>query len=340
MFSYSDITQITTRFLHPETPLDMVVEEARHLTRTIFSQQKSDSPHSYWQMRLFAPIYVSNFCMNQCLYCGFRGPGTIRRSHLSVTEVLTEAEVLMNRGFRSLLIVAGESPRVTPEYLSEIIARLVQQNGVPSVEIAPQPVENYAKMVAAGCSGITLFQETYNRDLYQQYHPAGPKSDYDWRYGAIERAAEAGMPQLGFGFLLGLAADPREELIAMISQASDLMKRFPDRNLGFSLPRLHAAPNGFKPPFPVGDELFIRMYCTLRVIFPEANLVLSTREKSELRNQLASICITQMSAGSSTAPGGYTQRTEISDPQFEITDERSVTEVQNWLIRNGHHVIY
>ena len=194
-------------------------------------------------------------------------------------------------------------------------------------------------MVEAGATGVTLYQETYDEGLYPSYHPRGSKALYDWRLEAYDRAAEAGMPQLGLGVLLGLA-DPRQDLLAMIRHGRYLQSRFPNVALAFSLPRIHEAPDGFEPYAKIDDETFIRLYSVLRVAFPSAELVLSTREAPALRNHLAGVCITRMSAGSSTSPGGYEE--ELSDQptrqQFPITDDRSPGEVAQWLTTNGFDV--
>lgn len=322
--------------LSGQTSLESLIKKASDLTINHFS--KKEYSCKYWPIKLYAPIYASNFCVNQCLYCGFRAPDKIVRNHLCPDETLVEADVLISKGITNILLVAGESPRITPEYMTEIIAGLVRKHTVPSIEIAPQSETDYAKMVDAGCHGVTLFQETYDQELYKKYHPAGPKSDFSWRFHAIERAAKAGMKQLGFGFLVGLA-DPGQELCAMIEQARELKQSFPECRLAFNLPRLHTSPGGFRPSFPTDDEFFIKMYCVLRIFFPDADMVLSTRERVELRNRLAGICITQMSAGSSTAPGGYTQPPDLTAPQFEITDERSIEQVKDWLTQNGFQPI-
>jgi 2-iminoacetate synthase len=195
---------------------------------------------------------------------------------------------------------------------------------------------SYARMARAGASGVTLYQETYQEELYRRVHPRGPKVWFDWRLEAPERAAEAGMKRLGLGILLGLA-DPALDLRCLIRHGKYLLNRFPELKLAFSLPRIHEAPDGFKSGVAVDDETFIRMYCALRFSFPTADLVLSTREPPALRDRLARICITQMSAGSCTAPGGYT-RTENNSharEQFPIFDHRTNAQVADALERSG-----
>lgn len=321
--------------LDPAVDLEEVTRQASRLTLERFGAPGSSGRPTSGRRRmlLYAPLYLSSHCTNHCTYCGFRDPHQIDRRHLTFEQALQEAEILRSRGFRHVLLVAGDFPRLTtPEYFAEIIRALKARGIEPAIEIAPQSTGAYAKLVAAGACGVTLYQETYHEDLYGLYHPRGTKSRFDWRLEGIERAAEAGMRRLGLGVLLGLA-DPREDLVAMMRHAVYLESRFPDRRLAFSLPRIYEAPQGFEPPYPVDDETFVRLYCALRIAFPEAELVLSTREPAALRNRLAQICITQMSAGSRTVPGGY-QDTSGDPPcgqQFPISDHRTPAQVAAWL---------
>ena len=294
------------------------------------------------RMLLYAPLYLSNYCINYCLYCGFRHPHAIERRHLGLEEALREADVLRARGFRHVLLVAGDFPSLTtPRYHAEVLGALRARGIAPAVEIAPQTTEAYAALAVAGAIGVTLYQETYDERLYAQYHPRGSKAAYDWRLEALDRAAEAGMKRLGLGILLGLG-DPREDLAALIRHGRYLAARFPDRTLAFSLPRIYEAPDGFRMRFPVDDELFVRMYCALRIAFPRAELVLSTREPEALRDRLATICITQMSAGSCTAPGGYEDAASgrRAGEQFPVCDQRSPAEVAAWLRDAGFEIAW
>lgn len=313
--------------LDPATPLEELAARAAELTQRHFSLRRNGT--AVRRMFMYAPLYLSNLCINHCLYCGFRHPNPIQRVHLNVHEAVREAEVLRARGFRHILLVAGDYPSMTStEYYAEVIDALRHKGVIPAVEIAPQSTEGYEVLCTAGACGVTLYQETYDPDRYAQYHPRGPKVSFDWRLEGIERAAEAGMKRLGLGVLLGLGP-PRQDLLALVRHGRYLAARFPGCSLAFSLPRIHEAPQGFVPPFSVDEETFVRMYCALRLAFPHAELVLSTREMPELRDRLARICITQMSAGSSTAPGGYHDQTCTSPggQQFPIADHRGVPEV-------------
>ena len=323
-------------------PLASLIEQARELTIERFGEPASaDGPGAGRRMLLYAPLYLSNHCINHCTYCGFRYPLQIERSHLTFDQSKVEADILIGRGFRHILLLGGDFPRLTtPDYYGEVIEYLAQKGVATAVEIAPQSTVDYARLVEAGACGVTLYQETYDEDRYAEYHPRGTKAWYDWRFEGLDRAAEAGIKRLGLGFLLGLS-DPREDLTAMMRHAAYLQDRYPDRTIAFSLPRIHAAPDSFQLPFQLDDDLFIRLYCVLRLAFPEAQLVLSTREKAALRDRLATICITQMSAGSSTAPGGYeTSECHRSSEQFPVTDQRSVETVANWLADHAFHLTW
>ena len=331
-------------WLDPGVGLQEVVHRATELTRRHFSAPACDDTPATTRRRmlLYAPLYLSSHCINHCTYCGFRYTHEIGRRHLSVREALREADVLKRRGLRHILLVAGDFPRMTTtEYFAEILRRLTERGIHPAIEIAPRSTASYAELVAAGARGVTLYQETYDRQLYALYHPRGTKTSYDWRLEGIERAAEVGMGRLGLGILLGLA-EPCQDLAALVQHARYLQTRFPDRTLAFSLPRIYEAPEGFEAPYPVDDETFIRLYCALRAAFPSAELVLSTREPASLRNRLAEICITQMSAGSCTTPGGYEDSVSRSPggQQFPVSDHRSVAEVTAWLQAAGFEVAW
>ncbi len=324
--------------LDPKVPLEDLTARACELTRENFAVS-SAAPGAYWRMLLYAPIYLSSRCINYCAYCGFRYPNQIPRKHLTLQEALREQEILRSRGFRHILLVAGDFPRLTTtDYFVRILRELTARGIAAGIEIAAQSTESYAAMAAAGARAMTLYQETYDEELYARYHPRGSKVSYDWRLEAFDRAADAGVERLGLGILLGLA-DPRDDLLAMLRHARYLQTRYPGLSLAFSLPRIHEAPAGFEPPYTVDDATFVRLYCALRIAFPKAELVLSTREAAALRDRLARVCITQISAGSSTVPGGYgTLPQDQCGAQFPVCDHRGPTEMAQWLRDEGFQV--
>ncbi|MFV2066299.1 MAG: radical SAM protein [Pirellulales bacterium] len=356
------------RWFDSEAARRELVRRATELT-IVHHSVPTDSGVSKRSMLLYAPLYLSNYCVNFCDYCYFRYPQPLERSHLQLAEVLQQAEILRDRAIHHLLLVAGDYPKlVTPAYLCEIVSALVARDFSVAVEIAPQSTACYAQLVEAGACGVTLYQEIYDEPLYAEYHSRGTKASFDWRLEGLDRAAEAGMRHLGMGVLLGLG-DPLEELACTIGHGQYLQKRFPGIQLSFGLPRLHDVPTGFRnrsetraegPPRPediaklesveaglgsstsqqVDDRMFGLLYSLLRVVFPEAQLVLSTRETESLRRELIQQCITQISAGSSTSPGGYTQTDaeRQQSEQFPISDERSPAEVAQQLDSDGFHV--
>jgi 2-iminoacetate synthase len=328
--------------LAPRVPLDDLVRRAERLTQEHFGAGDSAEPtgSSHRRMLLYAPLYVASECVNHCAYCGFRYPLSIVRKHLTTEEAVEQARFLRARGHRHLLIVGGDFPsRTTTAYYAEIIRALVGDGLEAAIEIAPQSTESYAELVAAGVCGLTLYQETYDEQLYAKLHTRGPKSSYHWRLEGHDRAAESGMRRLGLGVLLGLKA-PIEDVLAMMRHAAYLADRFPGRTYAFSLPRIHEAPRDFRIPHPVSDEQLVRLYCGLRIAFPRAELVLSTRESAALRDQLAKVCITQMSAGSSTSPGGYLPGKAPVGQQFPVVDHRTPEEVASWLQTEGFRVCW
>ncbi len=259
-------------------------------------------------MRLFAPLYLSNECINNCKYCGFSRDNPILRVTLPVDEVVREARHLALEGFRSVLLVAGEHPRfVSNGYLEACIRAVREQAGVPgvSLEVGPMETDEYRPLVAAGAEGLVVYQETYDPPTYAEMHTSGPKRDFAWRLDCPERAYAAGFRRLGIGALFGLH-DWREEAVALAAHVDHLLRHCWKAHVTVSLPRLRPAAGGFAPRHDLNDRDLVQLLCALRVTFPEIGLVLSTREMPGLRDALIPLGVTTMSAGSHTEPGGYT----------------------------------
>ena len=278
-------------------------------------------------VQLYAPLYVSNECVETCTYCAFSRPNPIARRTLTVAEVEAEAELLHRQGFRHLLLVSGEHPRhVSVEYLETVLRTLAPRFPSLSVEVQPQTEEAYRRWVAAGCDGLVVYQETYDREAYASVHLAGKKKDYDWRLATPERGAEAGMRRLGIGALLGLA-DWRKEGLHLAAHARYLARRFWRSLVTVSFPRLRPAEYADTHlRSPVSDGELAQLVCALRILLPDAGLVLSTREGAAFRDGMLRLGITHVSAGSATEPGGYSRPTE-SGRQFEIEDRRTPEQV-------------
>lgn len=290
-------------------------------------------------VRLFAPLYLSNECVSVCTYCGFSAGNDIARRTLTIPEVTAEGEELRRRGFRHVLLVSGEHARiVNKDYLIDCVAALAPRLPSISVEVQVWDTATYRRLVEAGCEGLVVYQEAYDRATYQSFHLKGKKKNYDWRLSAPDRGAEAGMRRLGIGALLGLDPDWRSEAIAVAAHALALIRRWWRCEVAISLPRLRPAA-GYEPGDPVGDRDFVQLLCALRIVLPDVGLILSTREPAAFRDRLVALGVTTMSAGSHTEPGGYAAPSE-ADPQFEIADNRSPEEVVAVLRGAGYDPVW
>jgi 2-iminoacetate synthase len=317
-------------------------------------------------IRLFAPLYLSNECINNCRYCGFSRDNPILRVTLGVEEVLREARALAAAGFRNLLLVAGEHPRfVSNHYLRDCVTALHQEIPSVSLEVGPMETEDYRPLVAAGADGLVVYQETYDRAVYHDLHTAGPKRNFDWRLETPERAYAAGFRRIGMGALYGLA-DWRHEALCVAAHAEYLLRNCWRAYLTISLPRLRPCAGEFEPLTHISDRELVQLVCAFRIMFPDVGLVLSTREPARLRDGLIALGITLMSAGSHTEPGGYTGagkehlhqtvrgrivQTGSSEwatngngqhatRQFDIADQRSADEVAEHIRRLGYEPVW
>jgi len=316
-------------------------------------------------IRLFAPLYLSNECINNCRYCGFSRDNPILRVTLTVDEVRREAQALVKEGFRNLLVVSGEHPKfVSGSYLVDCLSALREMAPSVSLEIGPMETEAYRPLVRAGADGLVVYQETYDRAVYDEMHTAGPKRNFDWRLETPERAYAAGFRRLGIGALYGLS-QWRLEALAVAAHAQYLLRECWKSTLTISLPRLRPCAGEFEPLTHMADRELVQLICALRLTFPDVGLVLSTRENPKLRNGLIPLGITLISAGSHTEPGGYTgagrehlhvtERGRIVDldasewagtkptsatGQFQIADERSAAEVAELLRNLGYEPVW
>lgn len=277
-------------------------------------------------IQLYAPLYLSSFCTNRCAYCGFSAGNSMPRRVLSFAEAEAEAMILHQRGFGHILLVSGEAPaKVGVEYLEAIAQRLRDKFAAIAIEVQPLETNEYARLFAAGITSVAVYQETYDRTIYDQVHLAGKKCDYDYRLATPERAAQAGMREVGIGALLGLS-DWRAEGLAMGHHLSSLRKAFWRTGLTVSFPRIRPAKGEFAPLAPVSERDLTQLLFALRLFDPDLGLYLSTREEARYRDGMLGLGPTRYSAGSCTVPGGYGD-TAASGAQFEIGDQRTIDEV-------------
>jgi len=330
--------------------LEAMAAESRALTLRHFGRT----------IRMFAPLYLSNECINSCKYCGFARENPISRVTLEVDDMAREARHLALEGFRNILLVAGEHPKfVSGGYLEQCVTRLRPDFPAISLEVGPMETAEYIPLVQAGAEGLVVYQETYHRETYAELHTFGPKKDYDWRLACPVRAYDAGFRRIGIGALFGLW-HWQEEALALAAHLEFLQKRCWKAQLTVSLPRLRPAAGEFEPRHPLGDRDFVQLLCALRICFPQTGIVLSTRESADFRDAILPLGITMLSAGSHTEPGGYTgvgrdalhqtvrgRSVPLEHPesasatgQFEISDSRPAAEMVTALRRQGYEPVW
>ena len=293
---------------------------------------------------VYAPLYIGNTCVNSCRYCDFRvqHTGAVRRN-LTLDEIRAEAGAVGKTGIDSLLVVAGEDPRVnTIDHLAEVGRLLKPLFSNLSLEVAPQTEAGYRELFAAGYEGLTCFQETYDRDLYRIMHPAGPKADYDFRLDTQLRAGRAGFRILGCAFLLGLGPW-RREAASLAAHAYYLMKSCYEAKVQFAFPRIRPVDGGFQPAFPVDNRDLELMMLAFRIVFPQCCMTVSTREPPVFRDRIVLTAADNMSAGSRVTPGGYAilagnRKQDVA--QFTLSDSRTPDEVYAAIRANGQEVVF
>jgi 2-iminoacetate synthase len=313
-------------------------DAALHVKETIYGRR----------MVFFAPLYVSNVCANNCLYCGFRRDNKgLDRRVLTRDEIIREVEILLSEGHKRVLLVAGEHPTLSGiEYIEGAVKAVYDaQVGNASirrvnVNCAPLSVEDFKRLKATGIGTYQCFQETYHLDTYKLMHPSGPKADYMWRLLAPDRAMQAGIDDIGVGALFGLT-DYKFEVMAVLMHAEYLDKTYGVGPHTISVPRLEPAlnaPAANKPPHAVTDDDMRRVVACMRLAVPYTGIILSTRERAEFRNELIALGVSQVSAGSRTSPGGYhdSKAHKPEMEQFSIGDDRSLSEVICQLCKDNY----
>jgi 2-iminoacetate synthase len=323
-------------------PLETLARQSQQATRRHFGRT----------MRLFAPLYLSNECVNNCSYCGFSRDAGILRTTLTVDQVAREARHLHALGFRNLLLVAGEHPKFVSEgYLQDCLDSLKPFIPTLAIEVGPMEDDQYAEIVAHGAEGLVVYQETYSRPVYQTLHTAGPKKNFDWRLDCPERAYAGGFRRIGIGALFGLA-DWKHEALALCAHLEHLYKHCWKAQLTVAFPRMRPYAGNYEytpdPALFLPDKAFVRLIAVFRILFPQVGIVVSTREPASLRDAISTLGVTHMSAGARTEPGGYTgagaddlhltvkgRRVELEQKsgcekateQFKIHDTRSAAEI-------------
>ena len=313
-----------------------LARRAARLTRQHFGRAVS----------LYAPLYLANYCENHCVYCGYHNRRDISRLKLGQGEMRREMEALAATGIRSVLLLTGESRYFTPpEYLVEAVREARRFFPSVSLEVYPLETEEYRELVKAGADGVTLYQETFDRERYAAVHLAGRKRDYDWRFEAPHRMARAGVRFLSLGVLLGLW-DAAADVAALFAYVHDMERRYPSVEYSLSFPRI--IPYADTPEiYPVPDVDLIKILALARLEFPRAGISLSTRETAALRGHALEIAVNRISAASRTTVGGYAAEQHpagaegTGDPgQFEVQDARDVADVVASLKQAGFDPVF
>lgn len=306
--------------------LELMAQRAHDLTEKYFGKV----------VLLYAPLYLSDYCTNGCVYCGYSAVNKpMRRKKLDLVEMEAEMIALRNAGFDSVLLLTGGDRVQSPvDYIADAVHLGRKYFSEIVLEIYALTTEEYRVVQEAGASGLTIYQETYNRDLYDQVHLYGEKKDYDFRLEAPERAIEAGLKHINIGPLLGLGSAVQDMFLAGV-HGDYLQRRYPEVELCLSYPRLRPAVNMSMPVEAVDDVRFVRFILATRLFLNRAGVSISTRENAHIRDHLVGLCMTRMSAGSRTTVGGYVTPCDRAG-QFEIDDDRSVSEIVRMIQSRGY----
>ncbi len=292
-------------------------------------------------IQLYTPIYISNYCDNSCVYCGFNRNINRPRKKLSMQELDKEARYIADTGLKHVLVLTGSSRTESPlSYIKESINVLNSYFSSICVEIYPLSAAEYRELIDEGVDGLTIYQETYDRDIYGKVHPDGPKSDYLFRLEAPERALREKIRVVNIGALLGLSSW-QEDIFYTGLHAGYLQDKFPEAEISVSVPRIRPQTEQYTPECGVSDRDITQIILALRLFLPRVGINLSTRENPRLRDNLLPLGITKISADSSTVVGGHTSEGfEEKDGQFCISDKRSVSEIKRLLLSKGFQPVF
>lgn len=306
--------------------LEEIAQQARLETKKHFGNS----------VYMFTPLYISNYCENYCIYCGFNCKNKIHRAKLNEEEIEKEMQAIAKTGLQEILILTGESKKMSDvKYIGEACKIARKYFKLVGLEVYPMNSDEYAYLHKCGADFITVFQETYNSDKYETLHLAGHKRIFPYRFNAQERAVMGGMRGVGFAALLGLS-DFRKDAFATGIHAYLIQRKYPHAEIAFSCPRLRPIINNDKiNPKDVHEPQLLQVICAYRLFMPFANITISTRECERFRNNVVDIAATKISAGVDVGIGGHGDNQQKGDEQFEISDTRNVKEVYDALIKKG-----
>lgn len=292
--------------------LEKMARRAQLLTRKHFGRT----------MQLYAPLYLSSYCSSLCAYCGFAADHDIPRHKMSLDEIAYELQALREMKLDEILLLTGErTAEANVDYIEAAVEQAARSFDLVQVEVFPMEYDEYTSLARKGCSGLTLYQETYDADQYKKVHKKGRKADYEYRIESPARALAAGFRFAGLGCLLGLS-DPVSDMLCLFEHVQYLRKKYWRAGLSVSFPRIRPVMGGFQPDEPVGDRLLAQIIFAFRICLPDIPLVLSTREAPSFRDGMAGLGISKMSVASRTTVGGYGGTSKGEEEQFRIYDDR------------------
>jgi 2-iminoacetate synthase len=327
MISFAELERILDN--HDRQFIENLAQQARAVTDQYFGRALS----------LYAPLYLSNFCDNHCVYCGFKQTMQVKRKKLSLEEMHREMKKVSQSGIQNILLLTGESRGITPvDYIKSAVIAAKDYFPSISLEVYPLEVHEYLELCKAGVDGVTIYQETYDKERYQKLHPAGKKSDYTYRRETPERIAKSGIRLIGMGVLLGLSP-VCADIYSLFLHLEQMEKNYPGVEYTLSFPRLVPLKECENDYVAVPDTLLVKLICVARILFPRVGILLSTREKPYFRDHAAMLGVTKMSAASKTTVGGYSTE-EDQDPQFAVLDRRSVDEIVGMLHHQGFDPVF
>lgn len=310
--------------------LEQLAQKAQIVTRKQFGNTIS----------FMTPLYIANYCVNHCVYCGFNCKNEIKRGKLTLEEIETEMKNIAQTGLKEILILTGESRCHSPiEYIAEAVEIAKKYFTTIGIEIYPLDTEEYAFLHKKGVDFVSIYQETYHTKKYEQVHLSGPKKYFDYRFNAQERALMGGMRGVGIGALLGLG-EFREDAFAAGLHAKLIQKKYPKAEISFSVPRLrpyiHNAQNN---PNDVHEAQLLQVMCAYRLFMPFATIIISSRERQGFRDNVLGLVANKTSASVKTSVGGHGEESK-GDEQFEIADGRTVDEMTSFLLKKGLQPIF
>lgn len=336
------IRAINKRTLDKEDFLALLSDKAINYLEEI-AQKSNKLTKQYFgnTVLLYTPIYIANYCVNRCVYCGYNHDNDIHRKKLTMEEIEAECIAVSNKGYRHVIYLTGESKEDTPvEYIVEAANVMKKYFSSITIEVYPMDECDYKKLVENGVDSLTVYQETYDEEIYKKVHLGGPKRNYRYRLDALERGCRAGIRSVNLAPLLGLNTW-KIEVYKMMLHGLYLRKHYPSVDVGFSFPRIRPCVGGYNDLFEVTDRDIVQGIIAMRNMFPNCTLNVSTRERAEFRDKLIPLGVNKISAGSDTSIGGHTMnKKDAGEVQFDVSDSRDENEIRRDLRKLGYEPIF